>query len=236
MSDTEDIQRELTGESQPDDKERGEVQTTSGESEADYNPESETETVSESNARDTKDIQREQTGEFRADDEERQVLKARNEHPDEVTKQIMEEAKKENVKWGLVKSLIALHPDMNYLNQNGETALRLAWNAENIKLVRLLLDKGAQFDVQNANRETSLQIEHYIEKNHVQKRENVLDLMIEYDQRRYPEALEDSQFRIKNQIKKIVPTSGNLRDCLYTFDPKEVLDMSRHSSNSPCTS
>ena len=91
------------------------------------------------------------------------VLKARKEHPDKVTKQIMEEAKKENVKWGLVKSLIAVHPDINYLNQNGETALRLAWNAENIKLVRLLLDKGAQFDVQNANGETSLQIEEYIE-------------------------------------------------------------------------
>ena len=43
MSDTEDIMRELTGESQPDDAERGEVQTTSGESKADYNSESETE-------------------------------------------------------------------------------------------------------------------------------------------------------------------------------------------------
>ena len=41
MSDTEDIQRELTGESQPYDAERGEVLTTSGESEADYNSESE---------------------------------------------------------------------------------------------------------------------------------------------------------------------------------------------------
>ena len=55
MSDTEDIQRELTEESQPD-AERGEVQTTSGESEADYKSESETETVSESEAGDTKDI------------------------------------------------------------------------------------------------------------------------------------------------------------------------------------
>ena len=37
MSDTEDIQREQTGESQPDDAERGKVQSNSGESEADYN-------------------------------------------------------------------------------------------------------------------------------------------------------------------------------------------------------
>ena len=44
MSDTEDIQRGLTAESQPDDAEKGEVQTTSGESKADYNSESETET------------------------------------------------------------------------------------------------------------------------------------------------------------------------------------------------
>ena len=41
MSDTEDIQREQTGESQPDDAEREEV---SGESEADYNSETEIET------------------------------------------------------------------------------------------------------------------------------------------------------------------------------------------------
>ena len=36
------------------------------------------------------------------------VLKARKEDPDKVTKQIMEEAKKENVKWCLIKSLILL--------------------------------------------------------------------------------------------------------------------------------
>ena len=73
MSDTEDIQREQTGESQPDEEERGEVQTTSGESEADHNSDSETETaVSEYEAEDTKDIQREQTGESHPDDEERQ--------------------------------------------------------------------------------------------------------------------------------------------------------------------
>ena len=41
MSDTEDIQRELIGESQPGYEERGEVQTTSGESKADYNSKSE---------------------------------------------------------------------------------------------------------------------------------------------------------------------------------------------------
>ena len=71
MSDTEDIQRELTGESQPDDEERGEVQTTSGESEAHHSG-SETETVSESEAGDSKEIQRELTGESQPDDEERQ--------------------------------------------------------------------------------------------------------------------------------------------------------------------
>ena len=148
------------------------------------------------------------------------VLKSRKEDPYKVTKQIMGEAKNENVNWGLVKGIIAAHPDINHLNKNRETALRLAWKAENIKLVKLLLDRGAKFDVQNADGKTSLQIEQYIEKNDVKKRENVLDLMIEYDQKRNQEALEDSQFRIKKEIKKIVPTSGNLRDCLKSISDK----------------
>merc|ERR1712110_833326 len=54
MSDTEDIQREQTGESKPDDEDKGEVLTTS-----------------ESKAGDTKDIQKELTGESQADDTER---------------------------------------------------------------------------------------------------------------------------------------------------------------------
>ena len=148
------------------------------------------------------------------------VLKACKEHPYKVTEHIIEEVKKENANWGLVKSLIAVHPHINHLNQNGETPLRLAWNAENIKLVKLLLDRGAQFDLQNFKGETSLQIEQYIEKNDVQKRENVIDLMIEYDKKRNPESLIDSQFRMKKEIKNIVPSSGNLRDCLMSISDK----------------
>ena len=97
------------------------------------------------------------------------VLKARKEHPDKVTKEILAEARKENCNWSIVKSLIIVHPDINHLNKKGETALRLAWNAENIKLVKLFLDKEARFELQNAKGETSLQIEQFIEKNDVQK-------------------------------------------------------------------
>ena len=60
----------------------------------------------------------------------------------------------------------------------------------------------------------SLKIEQYVEKNDVQKREQVIELMIEYDKKRYPTSLDDSEFRIKKEIKKLVPSSGDLRDCL----------------------
>ncbi len=148
------------------------------------------------------------------------ILKARDEQPEEVTKKIIAEAKKESCNWSIVKGLIILHPDINYLNKRGETALRLAWNAKYVKLVKLLLDSGAQFDVQNTKGETSLLIEQYIEKNDVQKRENVIDLMIEYDKKRNPDSWADSQHRMKEKIKKNVPTSGNLRDCLISISDK----------------
>ena len=44
--------------------------------------------------------------------------------------------------------------------------------------------------------------------------------MIEYDKKRNPKSLDDSQIRMKNEIKKIVPSSGNLRDCLISISDK----------------
>ena len=148
------------------------------------------------------------------------VLKASKETTDKLNKEIVAEAKKEDCNWKHIKRLITVHPDINHLNKKGESVLRLAWNAENIKLVKILLDKGAQFDLQNARGETSLKIEQYVEKNDVQKREQVITLMIEYDKKRNPTSLADSQFRIKKEIKKIVPSSGNLRDCLRSVSDK----------------
>ena len=142
------------------------------------------------------------------------VLKARKENPDKLNKEIVTEAKKEDCNWKLVKGLISHHPGIDHLNKKGESALRLAWDAENTKLVKILLDKGAQINLQNAKGETSLKIEQYVEKNDVQKREQVIDLMIENDWKRNPTSLDDSQFRIKKEIKKLVPSSCNLRDCL----------------------
>ena len=66
----------------------------------------------------------------------------------------------------------------------------------------------------------ALKIEEYIEKNEIQKREEVLNLIISYDKKRNPESLDDSQFRVKNLMKKIQPSSSNLRDCLKSISDK----------------
>ena len=88
-------------------------------------------------------------------------------------------------------------------------------------MVKILLDNDAQFDLQNANGKTNLKIEEYVEENDIKKREQVIDLMIEYDKKRNTKSSEfDSHFRMKKNIRKIVPSSGNLRDCLTSISEK----------------